>query len=92
MAKPLATTRPNDGRPCVVVPFPLARRIGRAREVAAKLANKTCQRASVAYENQVRDGFQSRWRSVGLPEKDFPAGWNDFRRLVQRELARLDVA
>lgn len=74
-------------RPVEIIPFPLTRRIGRIREVAGKLADKT-DRQTEHYLKQVTGGLFYQLERLGIPAETQDRMVEDFMTAVCNELNR----
>lgn len=74
-------------QPVEIIPFPLARRIGRIREVADKLMHKT-DRQTEYYISQVTGGLFSQLDRLGVPVDTQDQMVEDFMTAVCQELNR----
>ncbi|MBC6714703.1 hypothetical protein H9Q09_00695 [Aurantimonas sp. DM33-3] len=70
-----------------IIPFPLASRVGRIRDVVDRFSGKT-RAQQEAYWRQVRDGQLRSLRRLGLPEQIVIDEWRKFFDAVQTELTR----
>ncbi|MBZ9655042.1 DUF6074 family protein [Phyllobacterium lublinensis] len=55
---------------CVVIPFPLVKRIGKVRDVAKKLMDKSTDRHAVSYRQQVAEGLYNQLGKIGVSEEE----------------------
>lgn len=69
-----------------VIAFPMVKRIGRIRDVAAKRLDKPTDRAAAFYRDQVTDGLLRSLARAGIPEQDEQIG--AFWSAVQGEMIR----
>lgn len=75
---------------CQVIAMPLTRRIGRIREVAAKLHEKPTERAADHYRHQVREGLYAQLHRLDVPLEQQHEMISSFWASVDVELARLN--
>ena len=79
-----------DWKPaCRIIAFPLVNRIGRIREVAGKLHEKSTDRAVDYYRRQVTEGMIGHLDRLGIPERDQDEELGAFWTAVDLEIARL---
>lgn len=71
-----------------IIPFPLTRRVGRIREVAAKMLAKSTDRHAESYRDQVTAGLMGHLTRIGLPEQEKAKHLDQFWKAVQAEIAR----
>lgn len=74
---------------CSLIPFPLARRVGKVRDVATKLLTKSTDRHVESYRNQVSDALINHLDRLGVPEHDQDEALGAFWTAVEIEVARL---
>jgi hypothetical protein len=82
------TSMPEANESCRVVAFPLARRIGRIREVARKLNGKSRAAAS-CYELQVTGGMLAHLERLGVDEAEQERQIDSFWAEVNMEVSTL---
>lgn len=82
---PLFAWRP----PVQLLAFPLARQVGRVRDVARKLSNKSTERHADQYTSQVTDALVVRLHRLNLPESAIDEEIGRFWTAVHQEVARL---
>ncbi len=73
--------------PAEIIPFPLARRIGRIREIAERLSEKT-DRQTEHYLRQVTGGLFYQLDRLGIPADQQDSMVEDFMTAVCNELNR----
>ena len=78
----------DSNEPCRVVAFPLARRIGRIREVVRKLNGKS-RAAGAFYERQVTEGLLTHLDRLGVDEAEQDRQIDSFWVQVNVEVAAL---
>jgi hypothetical protein len=83
---PLLTWRPPT---CHLIPFPLVRRIGKVRDVARKMLDKSTDRHADFYRTQVTDALLKHLEKIGLPESEQEEQLSAFWTAVDFEIARL---
>ena len=74
--------------PCSVIAFPLDRRMGKIRDVAAKLLDKTTDRHAEWYRRQVTEALLVHLERLGLPEGEQDDQLGAFWSRVQDEMIR----
>lgn len=74
---------------CTVIAFPLVRRAGKIRDVAAKLLTKSSDRHVESYRNQVTDALLNHLDRLGVPEAAQDEQVGAFWHAVEMEVARL---
>lgn len=72
-----------------VVVFPMVRRVGRIRDVAAKMLDKRTDRAATSYRDQVTDGMLRSLHRAGISEDEQDEQLGAFWNAVQAEILRL---
>lgn len=75
--------------PCQVIAFPLTRRVGKIRDVAAKMLAKSTDRHVESYRDQVTEGIHSSLSRAGIPAGEQDAQLGGFWNAVQNEIIRL---
>lgn len=80
----LSTCQPE----CKFVPFPLVKRIGRIRETASKLLDKTTEKSAAHYRRQVNDAIAGQLAKIGLDQTAIDEQIAAFWRAVYAEAAR----
>ncbi|GGA81291.1 hypothetical protein GCM10011491_05720 [Brucella endophytica] len=78
--------------PRQVIVFPMVKRVGRIREVAAKMLDKPTERAAVHYRSQVTDSVIRSLERAGIPEKEQDEQLGAFWEAVQHEMIRLSYS
>lgn len=68
---------------CRVIVFPMDRRVGRAREVAAKMLERSTDRAAATYRDQVSDGLRRAMDRLAIPKADQDEQLRGFWQSVQ---------
>jgi hypothetical protein len=79
----------HDEASCQVIVFPMIKRIGRIRDVAAKMLDKRTDRAAAFYRDQVTDCMLRSLARAGIPEHDQDEQLGAFWSAVQAEMIRL---
>lgn len=73
---------------CELTPFPLSKRIGKIRDVAAKLLGRKSARHAEYYRQQVTEAFVGQLRRIGLPQhlqdKEIRAFWSGVEQEMKR--------
>lgn len=73
---------------CIMIPFPMVNRIGKIRDVAAKLLDKPTGKSAEYYRAQVNAGLSSQFEKIGLSpveaEAEIAAFWDEVEREVRR--------
>ena len=72
--------------------FPMEKQVGRIREVAARLLDKTSDQASDHYRRQVTDAILLSLRKLSVPEAEHAEQLSAFWRAVNGEMIRLSYA
>jgi hypothetical protein len=72
-----------------VIVFPMIRRVGRIRDVAAKMLDKRTDRAAASYRDQVTDAMLRSLARAGIPEGEQNEQLGAFWSEVQLEMIRL---
>ena len=72
-----------------VVAFPMARRIGKIRDVAGKMLAKTTERHAAYYRGQVTAALKDQLARLGLPDPDWDRELSAFWKRVQAEMIRM---
>lgn len=83
---PLLTRQPPN---CQLLAFPLNRQVGKVRDVARKLLDKSTDRHADYYRGQVTDALMKRLTKIGIPEHLQDEQIGVFWSAVELELARL---
>lgn len=81
--------QPQVEKLATVTPFPMMRRVGKVRDVAAKMATKTTRRHVDAYREQVGEGLRYQMSRQGIEACTVESELASFWRAVEIELARL---
>ena len=79
----------SQQKPCEMKPFPLARRVGKVRDVAAKMLTKTTDRHASSYRAQVTDALLGHLERIGVDEAEQAEQLGAFWLVVQQEMIRL---
>ena len=74
---------------CTMIPFPMSHRVGKIRDVAAKLLEKGTERHADYYCKQVTDGLVAQFEKIGLSEEQQGEQIGSFWSKVHQEVARL---
>ena len=82
---PLFTWHPSHQ----VIVFPMIKRTGRIRDVAAKMLDKRTDRAAAFYREQVTDAMLRSMTRAGIPEVEQDEQIGEFWSAVQAEMIRL---
>lgn len=85
------TSRPVFDRAqptCTVLLFPMRSRIGRIREVATKMLDKTTERHADHYQRRVTDAMMTTFTRLRLAEAEQAAQLEAFWSAVEGEIAR----
>ena len=82
----------NWNPPTTIIPFPAAARIGEARHVARVFANQGTAKARAAYWKRTIATFRRRLTSAGISADTIQQHVDEFRDLVECELARIAPA
>ncbi len=93
VARTSAGTPPKDNGSSVtpspaILPFPLARRLGKVRDVANKLLTRTTERAVEHYRRQVTSALQVHLQVKRVPAEDHQGEIARFWLAVDCEVAR----
>ncbi|KSV76696.1 hypothetical protein N182_24805 [Sinorhizobium sp. GL2] len=75
--------------PRKVIAFPMVYRIGKIRDVARKMLEKTSDRHAEYYQRQVTDGLVAQLGKIGLPETEQDEQIGAFWRKVEQEMVRI---
>ncbi|AFL53997.1 hypothetical protein ABIE78_006374 [Sinorhizobium fredii] len=75
--------------PCKLIAFPMANRVGKIRDVARKLAEKTTERHAGYYAKQVTDGLTAHFDRLGIPPHERDQQIDAFWTKVEQEVLRL---
>ena len=75
--------------PSKIIVFPLVNRVGRIREVAVKMMDKTTDRHAESYRDQVTAGLIKQLGKIGLSEMDVDEQLGAFWEEVRLEMIRL---
>lgn len=84
-ALPLFYQQPTT---CMVVAFPLHRRVGKIRDVASKMRTKTTEKHVAGYREQVTSALVNQLERAGFPETERAGQLSAFWRAVGCEMAR----
>ena len=87
---PLFSWTPPEPPP-KVVPFPLARRLGKVKDVVDKLATKTTQRHVESYREQVTEALQRQMTGHGITQEGQARELAMFWQAVASEMARRGI-
>ncbi len=84
------TTLPLFGRrpACRLIAFPLGNRIGKIRDVAAKMLDKTSERHADYYRDQVTSALLKQFDTIGLSHQEQDAQLRAFWEKVRDEMIR----
>jgi hypothetical protein len=86
---PLFRWTPPEPRPCQIIAFPLTNRVGKVRDVAAKLAAKSTDRHIASYRDQVTTALHSQLARLGVSEQKQGEQVAAFWNAVQAETNRI---
>ncbi|UVK57581.1 hypothetical protein DBIPINDM_008190 (plasmid) [Mesorhizobium sp. AR02] len=75
--------------PCQVILFPMVKRVGRIRDVTAKMLDKRTDRAASSYRDQVTVAMLRSLARAGIPEDEQNEQLGAFWSEVQLEMIRL---
>lgn len=70
------------------VVFPLVNRVGKVRDVAAKMLARTTERSIRHYRKQVDDGLTAQLERIGLGEAEIDRQLDLFWQAVDQEMHR----
>ncbi|AEG51909.1 MULTISPECIES: DUF6074 family protein [Sinorhizobium] len=73
---------------CELVPFPLSKRIGKIRGIAAKLLDRKSARHAEYYQQQVTEALVGQLRKIGLPQHLLDKEIREFWSGVEQEMNR----
>ncbi|MGN7772172.1 DUF6074 family protein [Phyllobacterium sp. 22552] len=79
----------NSANPCKIILFPLTHRVGKVRDVAEKLVEKSSARAADYYRSQVSDALFKHLEKLGLSEDEQDEQVGAFFAAVDVEAERL---
>lgn len=74
---------------CIVISFPLSRRMGKVRDVAAKMLDKTTERHADQYRAQVTEALVKQMARSGINQAVQSAEIEAFWAKVHEEMVRL---
>ena len=74
--------------PRKLIPFPMAKRIGRIRDVAQRLLDKRTNRSATHYRKQVTDALIASFDRIGVPETEQDEQLGVFWSAVEVEMGR----
>ncbi len=74
--------------PCKVIPFPMAARVGKIRDTAAKMLDKATDRHADYYRRQVTEAIIAQLDRLGIPEHEQDEQLGAFWQEVQNEMIR----
>lgn len=83
--------RSDTQRNCQFIPFPMARRIGKIREVAAKMLQKHSDRHAAYYREQVTNALLGHFEKIHLAKVEHKELVEAFWSEVEREMSRQSV-
>lgn len=75
-------------RNCQFIPFPVVRRIGKIRDVAAKMLQKRSARHAAYYREQVTEALVGQLKKIHLPKDEQGELVEEFWLEVEREVFR----
>ena len=73
---------------CKFIPFPMASRIGRIRDTAAKMLDKPTEKSAEHYRRQVNEAISAHLGKIGLDHEGMEAERAEFWRAVEGEMRR----
>lgn len=71
---------------CSLIPFPMANRIGRIRDTAAKMLDKPTEKSAEHYRRQVNEAVTTQLEKIDLHEKEIEAQRAAFWKAVDIEM------
>lgn len=83
------TLPPPSDRDCKIIAFPLVKRVGKVRDVASKLLEKSTERHAEYYRTQVTDALFKQLEKIGLSELEQDEQVGAFLSAVDMEMYRL---
>ncbi|MBB3913873.1 DUF6074 family protein [Rhizobium fabae] len=75
--------------PCKLIIFPMEARIGKIRDVALKMLDKTTDRHADWYRKQVTEALLLHLEKIGLPEDEQDEQLGAFWTKVEQEIVRM---
>lgn len=75
--------------PCELIAFPMVNRVGKIRDVAAKLLDKSTDRHAEYYRVQVEDGLIRQFERLSLSHTEIDHQLRSFWSKVDEEVVRL---
>lgn len=73
---------------CRLIPFPMANRIGRIRDTAAKMLDKPTEKSAEHYRRQVDEAMMVQLSKIGLPGEAIEVERAAFWKAVDAEMVR----
>ncbi|UVC17580.1 DUF6074 family protein [Mesorhizobium onobrychidis] len=73
---------------CNVIVFPLVRRVGKVRDVARKMLDKSTDRHADSYRDQVTTALLGHMTRVGIPDQEQDEQLGAFWSAVDAEMTR----
>jgi Family of unknown function (DUF6074) len=80
--------QPRTNVNCKVRPFPMSRRIGKARDVAQKISEKSSSAAEAYWKQTVR-AMAAQMRAAGISEPEVISQLEAFSTLVGRQMRQV---
>jgi hypothetical protein len=74
---------------CILIPFPLAKRIGKVRDVAGKMLATRTERQADHYRRQISEAMIYKLRKISSPDDVIAHQLAAFWHQVELEMARL---
>ena len=75
--------------PCRLIAFPMVNRVGKIRDVAGKMLDKTTDRHADHYRSQVNEALVKQFEKIGLAENEIEQQLAGFWLKVGDEMTRL---
>lgn len=75
--------------PCKLIAFPMIYRVGKIRDVAFKMMDKTTDRHAEHYRGQVNEALIRQLEKIGLSEMEVDEQLGAFWQKVQAEMIRM---
>ena len=73
---------------CEILPFPMSKRTGKIRDVAAKLLAKSTERHADYYRKQVNESLAAGFERIGIAADEQERQIADFWQRVEAEMRR----
>jgi hypothetical protein len=74
---------------CILIPFPLAKRVGKVRDVAGKMLATRTERQADHYRSQISEAMIYKLRGIGTPDDLIADQLVAFWHQVNLEMAKL---